>query len=125
VVASSTADAAKLDAFRAALALGVDEGQEVVLPAGDQASGYRARVVRAGRSATAGKVAWLVPRHHRAKDAGALALMTWFPALSVALTFALLFACSSRSQTSRARAKRANPTVSGLRSDEQEAARLR
>jgi hypothetical protein len=106
VAASSTSEEAKLEAFRATLALPPsDEDQpEALVTGGGQT--FLTRVGRAARSTAAGKVAWLVPRHHQAAQAGPLPLMIWFPAVSVALTFALLFACSARSQTGQTRSKR-------------------
>jgi hypothetical protein len=88
IAASTTTDEGKLQALRAALAL--EAGQEARV-GGDP--GYLARSSALGRSAAAAKVAWMTA----AQPPSDLRLMTWLPTGLVALTFVLLFVCSSGS----------------------------
>jgi hypothetical protein len=94
VAASSTNDPAIMQAFRAARELEDDKEQIVKT---DQE--FVARVSRTSASAAAGKVVWLVKRHHEIGRAFTLRLMNWMPAVLVALTFALIFLLARRGAT--------------------------
>jgi hypothetical protein len=57
---------------------------------------YLVRITRTSNSAGAGRVVWLVPRHHDANGIGSLRLFVWIPMLLVALTFALVLFLTGR-----------------------------
>jgi hypothetical protein len=85
LVASSSSEGAYTQAFR--MASGTSEDR--MEPAGPNRE-FLARVTRTGTSANAGKVVWLVPRHHQARRFMILKAATWAPAVLVGLTFLIL-----------------------------------
>jgi hypothetical protein len=48
------------------------------------------RATRTSDSAAAGRVLWILPRHHRAGALGALRVVVWAPAVLVAVMLALM-----------------------------------
>jgi hypothetical protein len=79
------------DALRAAAAL-ADGTASVATPHG----AYVARVSRTSHSATAARVAWLVPFHNQAAGVRRLALLLWCPAAVAALLLLLLISTQRR-----------------------------
>ena len=94
VVARSSTDPALVPVFAAAN--GLEEDRVGLVPGFP----YVARVQRTGRSASAGKVTWLVGRHHEVGRDNPFPVAVWTPTIMVGLTFALVLALSRRSQGS-------------------------
>jgi hypothetical protein len=85
MVASSSREPGVVEAVRRAADVEEDRNRVV---RSDRA--YVARVTRAGTSAGAGRVVWLVPMHHQGERARRLQLLGWMPIPLVGLTFAVV-----------------------------------
>jgi hypothetical protein len=91
-VAASSSDHPELDAvFKSAQRLG--EGADQITAGGRD---YGVRITRTGDGATAARLAWLVPRHHRLESARLLSYLIWCPVPLGALLLLLLVVSSRR-----------------------------
>jgi hypothetical protein len=85
-IARSSTDASLVDVFRSADSAG-DAGPSPVPGYPD----FMTRLTRTNDSATAAKVVWLVQRHRTSKEAHALRVAIWMPAILATATFGLIF----------------------------------
>lgn len=92
IVASSTSDPDRAAAFRRAATL--DEDQERLVAGSPHP--FLMRVVRANKAGGAGKIAFLVPHHHQAAQAGLLRAMTAVPAVMGVLAALLALALTRK-----------------------------